>query len=579
VKFLRAPRGAVLFLFLFALALRFIGLTWGLPNAERWYSYHPDERDIANAVFQLDFLAGQWNPHFYNYPSLFLYLTYIVHGAMAMLGFTHAPPETWSVLREIIWSGRLVSAFLGAATAPLTFLIAREWFRVESKSETERTGKKTDGAAFAGLLMALLPGHIQHSHFASVDVTATFFVALSLLFATRALRDKSETKWRAKQLLLSALFAGFAAATKYNAVIVLVAPLLASWLCAKSTPEKERTFLRSAIPIFGVALFGFIAGCPGALRSPSEFWGNGRNTGFAYELLVHPKQGHGEIFLETGHFGWWHHLGFNLPFVMTTPLLLLSLCGLAIIVVQMSRTKNFVFLPAIAFTILFFVSLGFSQVRFMRYVFPLLPVLCPCAVWVLCSKIKRPFEPKKIAPDVATTFFLLFFLARVTMNSFDRFTQIDPRDQAAQWMRTATASQSKPVSIGLANNPWFWTPPFTKENAPPGTSPQKVAEILVSNANYSLKVIGFDAQKLAEIKPQFFVMSEFEWQDKVRLNNAPFLQFMESLNRSYKLQEVFGRENGFWKSTGKAKFPSIVPHDYLYANPQMRIYTRRPNAP
>ena len=570
----KSPRGTVLVLFLLALITRLIGLTWGLPNAERWYSYHPDERDIAGAVFQLDFLAGQWNPHFYNYPSLFLYLTYIVHGAMALLGFTHAPPETWSVLREIIFSGRLVSATLGAATAPLAFLLAREWFGRAELPKDERD----NAGGFAGILLALLPGHIQHSHFASVDVTATFFVALSLLFATRALRNETEIKWRAKQLLLSALFAGFAAATKYNAVIVLVAPLLASWLCAKSTPQFGRTFFRSWVTVFGVALFAFILGCPGALRSPSEFWGNGQNTGFAYELLVHPKIGHGEIFLETGHFGWWHHLGFNLPFVMPTPLLILALCGLAIVVFQMWRTKNFVFLPAIAFAILFFVSLGFSQVRFMRYVFPLTPILCACGAFFIAA-LERQNERQKTLVAVCGTGIVLGTCAFSTLQMLTQLAQTDPRDEIALGMRASTPAVG-PVSIGLASNPWFYTPPFVKENAPPGTPPQKVAEILVSNPNYSLKIIGFDAQKLAREKPQYFVMSEYEWQDKVRLNQAPFLGFMKFLNRTYTTERIWPITNMRWDdATNDFAFPSLVPHDYLYPNPQIRIYKRRANAP
>src|SRR5688572_26444859 len=94
-------------LFLLALVVRFIGLKWGLPTEQRWYSYHPDERDIAAAVFQLDFFSGDFNPNFYNYPSLFIYLTYLAHLLAALLGLTHqAPPDNpsiWPILHDVIF--------------------------------------------------------------------------------------------------------------------------------------------------------------------------------------------------------------------------------------------------------------------------------------------------------------------------------------------------------------------------------------------------------------------------------------------------------------------------------------------
>ena len=183
---------------IFALALlpRIVGLTWGLPNAGRYYSYHPDEsvNQIVGAVVHL--LQGDFNPHFFNYPSLSIYATWVIYQLLAVLGLTTNVVDAnypWPIIRDIIFAGRLFSVACGAATAALTWGIARQ------------LGLHR-GALVAGVLAALLPGLVQHGHYATVDIPATFFVALCVWLALRART--------AKAILLAALVAGLAAGTK-----------------------------------------------------------------------------------------------------------------------------------------------------------------------------------------------------------------------------------------------------------------------------------------------------------------------------------------------------------------------------
>ena len=159
-----------------ALAVRAVGLTWGLPNAGRWYSYHPDEsvNQIVGAVVHL--LQGDWNPHFFNYPSLSIYATWLVYQGLAIFGLTTvapAPTYPWPLVRDIIFAGRLLSVVCGAGTAALSYGVARQL----------GLGR---GALVAGVIVALLPGLVQHSHYATVDVPATFLVTLCVWLALRA---------------------------------------------------------------------------------------------------------------------------------------------------------------------------------------------------------------------------------------------------------------------------------------------------------------------------------------------------------------------------------------------------------
>jgi 4-amino-4-deoxy-L-arabinose transferase-like glycosyltransferase len=524
-----------LLLFAFALALRVAGLTWGLPTATRWYSLHPDERQVASAAFSLDFFAGDFNPDFYNYPSLFIYLTYFVHGALALFGF-FAPLSNataqWQLLHDFILSGRVVSAILGAATAPVVFFLARAALTNRPRA-----------ALFAGVATALAPGFVQHSHFATVDCAATFFIALSLLFATRALNFTGREATRA--LLFSAACAGLAAATKYNAGLVVVAPLCAAWQLRRAL-DFDRT-LWFKIPI--IAAIFFFLGCPGALLYSRDFWGDGQNTGFAYELFKHPREGSGEIFQATGN-GWIYHLGFNLPFTFTAPALLLALVGIGLAV----RAKETRSAPSLVFAALFLVSLGFSQVRFMRYVFPLVPVLCVglAALALLPRTAAR-------AASIATVGLLVV----AASNALAPFVQTDPRDKLVQQVLSTSPS------IGLLETPWFWTPPFSPQDAPPGTPPQLSQQALAANPKTRLVLVP-DAATLSKEKPLAVAISEFEWRDKERLANPQYLQWKQTLESSYeKSLEV--EANIPFLLPGRA----FVPHDFLYTHPRVRLYQQR----
>ncbi len=174
---------------IFALALRLPGLTWGLPSAEHWYSYHPDERQIAEAVYNVA-TGSDWNPHFFNYPSLFIYLTYFAYSLQTLFGLS-TPAQgaaPWPFLHDVMLCGRLVCALLGAFTVPAVYLIGQRLAGLAPSSNQWSFSRLQEGASpalwplFAAFLMAVLPGHVQHSHFATVDVPATFFVAWSLVF-------------------------------------------------------------------------------------------------------------------------------------------------------------------------------------------------------------------------------------------------------------------------------------------------------------------------------------------------------------------------------------------------------------
>jgi len=555
-------------LFLTALVVRCIGLKWGLPNEQRWYSYHPDEADIAIAVSRLDFFNGEFNPKFYNYPSLFIYCTYLAHMVAGVVGATHVPrpgdTAIWPYLFDILLAGRAMTALFGAATVPLVYAIGRRL--------------AGPGVAWlAAVLMVLTPGHIQHSHFATVDVPATFFVTLALWLAVRAVTDTRPSDdadaihWQTRQILFSAVAAGLAAATKYNAGLVIVAPLLALWLCSRRETAWRRRLVAIGLGILLAGGLSFIAGCPGSVLYTREFLGDGKFNGLLYELFVHSRQGSGDLFIGSGN-GWWYHLTFNLPFLMTWPLLVAALVGVALALkLQKSQDSDAVkpnferhaALILLAWLAVAFITTGVSQVRFMRYMLPLTPALC-----ILAGKaLLLPLRGVATLPRRAIALALTLVAALGSFNILYSFAATDPRDAATEYMKREVTA---PTTVGLFGPPWFWSPPLSPQDAPPNR--RQAPAPTSPDGKFRFVFTGIDAAQLKAQRPEWFVLSEFEWTDKERLQDAAYGEFAKALGEGYELV----RE---WKHHPPGELPGrrFVPHDYLYPNPGVRVYRRRDN--
>jgi hypothetical protein len=422
----------------------------------------------------------------------------------------------WPVVHDVILAGRLFSALCGALTAPLVFLIARRL----------QLGRWD---VLAAVLAALAPGHVQQSHFATVDVPATFFVTLCLYLSLRAATSKG--------FLAAGLVAGLAAGTKYNAGLVLLAPLVALWWPSRELGNSNRKALPLSLGLIAVALLGFLLSTPYALLSPREFWGDPvQQSGFSYELFVHPREGSGDIFKGTGN-GWIYHFTFNLPFVLTWPLIAAALVGIYF------AAKKREFWPSLAFLGLFFVSLGFSQVRFMRYLLPLVPGLCLLAAYG-ASQLRFSKAWGALVAAVALV---------GCSNVLSPLLQKDPRDQAKAFVGAS------PSPIALEEEPWFWTPPFfpnDRTSTPPGVSSGYV-------------VLKSDPTPLkGETAPATIVESEIFARERERLGIPT--EFDKALRDLYPTRRNF-------KNSVPLALPGrdFVPHDYLYTNPETRVYSRR----
>jgi len=337
--------GLVLVLVL-AAALRVWGIEYGVPHP----TVRPDEERIVGRAYTI-LATGNLSPVSYTYPGLMIYLNTLALGLYAWVGELRGQYDRLldflfdaAVLRPGLHYVvcRVVSVVLGTATVAVTFFLARDAYRSPA------------AGLVAAICLAANYLHVRDSHFATVDVGMTFFVALSLLYAVRAAHTPS---W--KNYLWSGLFAGAAMAAKYNAALVILA------LGAVSV----ETMLRNREGEGGSRLLGrflvasAVMGLVFAALSPYSI--------LHYRAALQELSTVYQFMASGGELGAWVHLSVTLPQGFGWPFFLFSLVAIG----RAAWLRRPADVALLVFLVAFFVHVGGLRIVFPRYVIPLAPVL------------------------------------------------------------------------------------------------------------------------------------------------------------------------------------------------------------
>lgn len=254
----------LLIVLLCALVLRLAGITHGFP-----FIFHPDEPTIVRSALGIRF---NLNPKHFDWPHLYMYLNYFLYmmfsrcrNMLGILGIRNAV----STLFPLVWNDDLVfyfltrcfSAILGALTVIPVYLSARKLFNEKA-------------ALFSAFCMAFLPYHVWHSHYSLGDVPMVFFLSWGLYFSCLILNDS-----KIKNYVLSGLFIGLSASTKYNgglsALMVPTAHFLRVLGAVKMSGKKVKILdfkgILALILSGFSALVGFLIGTPYALLDFKTF--------------------------------------------------------------------------------------------------------------------------------------------------------------------------------------------------------------------------------------------------------------------------------------------------------------------
>lgn len=393
----------LVFVTLAALGVRLAGIDFGLP-----FLYHPDEAEIVDRALAMRERGP--NPGWFAYPTLYLYAQAALH---TVIGRTD--------VSAVYLAGRALTALFGAGAVVFVALAPR------------RRGDLLAASA-AGLLLALFPLHVEHSHYVTTDVPVSFFSAL-LAWQAAGLAGAGASA-RVRDYALAGVTVGLAASTKYPGALlgVLVAAVYA---LAVLPSTGVRAALRDArLPAAaGASVVAFVAGSPFVLLD----W-----RGFARDFAVeaaHMRSGH--LGFEDAGNGWLVMLGH--AYDSSGPLALaLVLFGA---VFSLVRRDAFAGAVAIASAILFAIA-GSSRVLFARYLLIAVPLWCILGGYgvVLARELVG-----RVAPRRATAISLVVLaaaLAAPAVATYHRtrlFLSEDTRTVAWRWVGGLEGSGERPI--------------------------------------------------------------------------------------------------------------------------------------
>ncbi len=477
--------------------LRLWGIDYGIPHP----TIRPDEERVVGRA-QTIFATGNWRPGSFFYPSLPFYLDALAlhayYGAEKLLGRYHEPQDFLfdiAVTRPGLHYriSRFVSAAAGAATILAVYAFSLAAYR------------RQRAALLAAAALAVCHVHVRDSHFATVDVLATLFVTLCLIFACRALERPT-----AYNFALAGVLAGLAASSKYNAGLVAIPIGVAAFYRGREATNRLVIAAAASIAAF-------------ALTSPYvilRFGGFRSDMGFLEDFLY-----------RSGELALWEHLRLTLPHGLGWPLYVVSTLGLARAVVR-RRAEDVVLL---SFAIPFLALVSSVRMTFPRYVLPVVPVLLVFAAEATGSILERISSPRLRALAGAAGALLLLAPSLLDSAAFDRIAaREDTRLQASSFIAQTFEPQT-PVHVcrgygaPVVNEDRRRPPAFVVEEAdclaPPDLPPDarflvthEHRELPFSRIHPSLRrfleergqtIATFDPYRKADVEPIFYRADAF----------------------------------------------------------------------
>lgn len=401
-KFL-TKHSTLLFIF-FCLAMGFFLRAYN-TNWDEGLLFHPDERNIANAVTKIHFFT-QLNPQFFAYGGFSVYLYRAAGDILDTLTHVTVWVNDWGKINDI---GRFFSAFFSTLTLIPLFFVARKLF-----------GKIP--ALLACLFYTFTVTSIQHAHFATTESSLTFFALTLCLLAVLW----TERPTMLKTILFGSVF-GISLATKTSAALFGIFPFIAFLLFTlniRKTPKKLFILLPYAL-FFGLAtgLFFFVLS-PYTLLDFRDFYASMHyESGVATGTLpvVYTLQFNGSIpyIFQIENFLW----------QMGPLLTIFGVMGFVFLIAEPIRKKEKNRLLFWVFPLFYFLYIGSWHTKFLRYMVPVIPFFLIAASYLLVV-IKEKFV------KLGNTLILITLLTTVcwAFAFFSIYVRPQTRIVASIWM-------------------------------------------------------------------------------------------------------------------------------------------------
>ncbi len=416
-----ARRDVLLALFIVAVGgwFRFQHLDAGIPHAVGIDEPQIMERAVAMMK------TGDFNPRFFDWPSLTIYLHMIVACVTFLAG---AMDGLWRNLDQVgpadmYLNGRMLTAAFGTATIWLVYLAGGRWGRA--------TG------LFAAALFAVIPYHVRESHYVLSDVPTAFLTTLTFWLTLVAAEQPTRLRFA-----LAGAAAGLAASAKYNGLIAILLPVAVAWLRNGRIGERvTRTML-----IVAAALAAFLVGTPYALLDLPAFLND-----YARLAAIFARERGGDP-------GWAIYLR-HLQLAVGTPALWLTGIGLIGAIwralVGPDRAR---WLVLVLFPVVYFHVMAGSYQIYGRYLMPLLPfaaILTATAITMIAARLLQTRVKPPVVQLATAALVVVAFIVPVRA-SIDFTTMLGREttmDRAYQWVRSHVPAGSRIIIEAQAFQP------------------------------------------------------------------------------------------------------------------------------
>lgn len=396
--------------FIFLLTLiggffRFYNLNWDNGNF-----FHPDERNIANAVSRIRFFT-QLDPGFFAYGGFLIYL-YRATGDI-LNSITHNTIWTydWGHINII---GRFYSALFSTLTIPLVFILTKNIFNRYT-------------AVIASLFTAFNVSFIQTSHF---SITENFLILSSLIICFLSSKLLSTRKF--KYYMFCGIFVGIAIATKIIALSFIVFPLIASLLAIIKPPHK---FIKNFGVLIVFVLISFIIFTffsPYTFLKLNKFMESMRyESGVALGTLPVP-----------------YTLQFTntIPYIFQIknfiwqmgPISYLLIPSFILLILTTLKTKNIKFVLLLSFPLIYFLYTGHWHTKFIRFMLPIMPFMIILISYLLYLIQKRMKTFGRILISVSVLLTIIWAVA-----FFSIYTKEQTRITSSKWIYQNIPTNSK----------------------------------------------------------------------------------------------------------------------------------------
>lgn len=347
------------------------------------YLYREDEAHHFNRIVNM-MKSGDLNPHYFHKPSLHFYLR--LPAASAGFLWTVKKGEATS-LKDIVTSDPFgIADYAFSASHPRILLVSRAFSLALQFASLLLTYliccRLMNGRCLpflAALLFAVSPAAISESAVIGVDGVMTFFCLAAVYLGLRALELKTSLA-----LLWCALCAGFAVSSKYNALPIMLVPLMVYF------KNKPLNFERALIALL-VPWVAFLLASPYILLSLPEFLNQ-----LAYEIWHYGVAGHVGHMAEPGlpqarfYLNWLAKDGLGIVGIS------LSICGL-IFLIRNIKLENIA--TVLIFPISFFLLMLSQKANFERNMVVIIPFVSIFAAYSL--NVLRSNIPKGIVVCLA----------------------------------------------------------------------------------------------------------------------------------------------------------------------------------